>query len=207
MIQLKAERAKRRASASAINNLQRTFLRQSCVKIPRFLSPELLREVQNQLTEKDFYDRMDSHIAFESCMKKNPLFCFMHFLLNDETIFRWIESLTGCEKIQCFQGRLYRMVPGKDHYDTWHNDMDDQRLVGISINLSREPFRGGYLEIREEATQKIKSRTANTVPGNAVVFQISDTLKHRVTPVQGKHPRIAFVGWFQRSPKFSSILK
>ncbi len=186
---------------------QRAFRRFACTRIPRFFNPAVLRNIQARLSEKEFYNRFDSGIAYESCMKKNDLFGFLHFLLNDEILFRFVEHLTGCGTIRCFLGRLYRMVPGESHYDTWHNDMDGKRMIGLSINLGSSSFRGGYLEIRDEIRKKIKRRIANTTPGDAVLFQVSDDLKHRVTPVRGRHPRIAFVGWFQHSPPFTSLLK
>jgi hypothetical protein len=80
-------------------------------------------------------------------------------------------------------------------------------LIGISVNLSGEAFSGGRFELRATAGHERMWSMANTGPGDAVVFEISDALQHRVTDVEGHVPRVTFAGWFQSQPDFLDVLK
>jgi len=42
----------------------------------------------------------------------------------------------------------------RDIHDDWHNDCCDSRLIGVSVNLSPEPYNGGVFQLREAATGK-----------------------------------------------------
>ncbi len=186
--------------------LRSRFSRGRCVLLPGFLDASLLNSINRKISPSDYYERKDKGIAAESCMKKNPVFDFFHFLLNDESIFRAVEKITGCPVIRNFQGRLYRLLPGAGHYDSWHNDMGSRRLIGLSISLG--PYeRGGFLEMRQEPQGKILRRIRHRRPGDALLFKIAADLKHRVTPVLGNYPRTAFAGWFHSSPRFSKLIK
>ncbi len=108
----------------------------------------------------------------------------LHFGTNHPTLFAYIEQITGCGRIEGFQGRIYcrRAMPGKQHYYPWHNDY---RLVGMSINLSPENYAGGILQIRHRLSKQLLSEVANTGFGDGVIFRIASELQHRVTKVEG----------------------
>jgi hypothetical protein len=129
------------------------------------------------------------------------------FLINDEKLFQVIQDVTRCDRIRCFEGRVYRVNPGPEHYDSWHNDIGEDRLVGMSINLSRETYSGGVLQIRDHDTHEVVSEASNTGFGDAIIFRLSRGLQHRITEVDGKTPKTAFAGWFRAQPDFSSLLK
>ncbi len=206
-LQIREENFLSRAEGRSLASLKARFARFRCVLLPRFIEPSLLKALQKDIRPEDFYERKDKGIAAESCMKKNRVFDFFHFLLNDEAVFRAVENITGCGTIRNFQGRLYRLMPGTGHYDSWHNDMGSKRMIGMSINLGEGPYMGGFLELRHEPTQKILRRIQNRRPGDALLFKISQDLKHRVTPVFGENPRVAFAGWFHSSPRFSTLIR
>ena len=92
--------------------------------------------------------------------------------------------------------RIHRLEAGGRHFDSWHTDLDESRTLGMSVNLSAEPYEGGVFEIREEGAAPPLTRIANTDPGDAIVFAIEDGLEHRVTPVKGCVAKTAFAGWF-----------
>jgi hypothetical protein len=77
----------------------------------------------------------------------------------------------------------------------------------MSVNLGRQIYSGGVLQIRESESGRIVHEVANTGFGDAVVFRLSHGLKHRVTDVQGGVPREAFAGWFKSEPEFLSYFK
>ena len=98
-------------------------------------------------------------------------------------MFQMVQQVTGCGPIGCFTGRVYRMLPGPGHYDSWHTDAIEHRIVGMSVNLGRGMYTGGVFQLRELRSQKLLSEVANTGPGDAILFRISPDLAHRVTPV------------------------
>ena len=187
--------------------IKKEFYEKHCVRLPAFLENDLLREIQEQIGAAQFYNRLDKGIALESCMKKNSVFNFLHFLLNDESLFQWIQKITGCGAIGCFGGRLYRMIPGEGYYDSWHDDLDGKRLIGLSINLSTTVYSGGGFQIKDFRNGKTINKIYNTGFGDAFLFRLADYLKHRVSDVEGLVPRVAFAGWFQSKPRVLSCLK
>jgi hypothetical protein len=78
-------------------------------------------------------------------------------------------------------------------------------MVGLSVNLSREPFSGGVLEIRRAVSQQAEYAVPRVAFGSAVLFRISPALRHRVTPVRGGVARTAYAGWFRGSPDFADV--
>jgi predicted 2-oxoglutarate/Fe(II)-dependent dioxygenase YbiX len=75
-------------------------------------------------------------------------------------------------------------------------------MVGLSVNLSRDTYEGGLLEIRQAVSSRAEYAVASRGFGSAVLFRISPDLRHRVTPVSGR-PRTAYAGWFRGSPDFA----
>src|SRR5207253_326319 len=106
----------------------------------------------------------------------------------------------------CFEGRVYRLSPGTGHYDSWHNDVGEDRLVAMSINLGRTPFQGGLLQIRRADSPALVREVANPTPGDAVIFRIDPAYCHRVGPVTGSVARTACAGWFRARPDFQTLL-
>jgi hypothetical protein len=99
------------------------------------------------------------------------------------------------------------MISGNGHYDSWHDDMVEDRLVAMSINLSTDVYLGGVLQIREKNSQQVIQEVANIGLGDAIVFRLAHSLQHRITDVQGKVPKTAFAGWFRSQPEFLDLLK
>jgi hypothetical protein len=121
-------------------------------------------------------------------------------LVQDPALLAFVQRLTGCDAIGSFIGRVYRMDAGAGHHDVWHGDDDDNRMVGLSVNLSPGVYEGGVLELRERGSLRVIHRVANTGPGDAILFRIDHALEHRVTDVAGPQSKIAYAGWFQRAP-------
>jgi hypothetical protein len=119
----------------------------------------------------------------------------------------FIEALTGCGHLGSFLGKVYRIEPGQNHYDSWHDDVTDDRKIALSINLTEKPYSGGILEIRESGSKRVLNSVTNTGFGDAIIFPISDELEHRRTTVFGGVPKTAFAGWFKSKPDFSESLR
>lgn len=192
-----------------LESLRARFNRQNYFLFPNLLEPELLDFVQVQIARGEFYERIHEGIGSnkELCMTQNSAFAALLLLMNDEKLFQIIQDITQCGPIGCFEGRIYRVIPGHGHHDSWHSDMAEHRLVGMSLNLSREHYCGGILQIRERESGKLVSEVANVGVGDAIIFRLSDTLQHRITDVEGEAAKTAFAGWFRAMPGFLSLLK
>ena len=99
------------------------------------------------------------------------------------------------------------MVPGAGHYDSWHTDASQARMVAMSVNLGTDPYRGGRLQIRDADTRRILHEVANVGDGDAVLFRISRQLAHRVTPVEGTVAKTALAGWFRAEPDYQRLMR
>ena len=117
-------------------------------------------------------------------------------LFNKPELFRIIEQITDCPPIEYFHGRIYMMNPAAGHFDTWHNDCDGKRHIGISLNLTGQIYSGGVFQIKKRRTEPLLNEIANTGLGDAHIFRISTDLCHRVTQVEGRVTKTAFAGWF-----------
>jgi len=195
-------------STEALALLRLQFARQHYIRLPELLEPELVDFLQEQIDRGKFYERVHEGIESnkELCMAGNTAFGALLLLMNDEKLFELIQDVTQCERIRCFEGRVYRVIPGHGHHDSWHDDIGENRLVAMSINLSNVPYAGGSLQIRERASGEI-IEVENAGIGDAVIFRLSPRLQHRITDVQGQAPKTAFAGWFRARPNFSALLK
>jgi hypothetical protein len=131
----------------------------------------------------------------------------LNYLMNDPALFHLIQDLTGCPEIGCFTGRVYRLKPGGEFYDSWHSDLEGGRLIAVSVNLTSEPYQGGLLQIRRARSSTILEEVTNTTFGDAIVFRLADDLEHQVTGVTGSVAKTAFAGWFRTEPSFLDILQ
>lgn len=209
MIQVTRRGIEFSSSPKAVDELGTQFELHNYFRLPGLLEPGLLDLIQGQIDRAEFRERVHERIGSnkELCLTESTAFGALLFLMNDEKLFQVIQEVTRCYRIGCFEGRVYRVNPGPDHHDSWHNDIGDDRLVGMSINLSRETYGGGVLQIRDHDSGEIISEAPNTGPGDAIVFRLSRDLQHRVTEVNGKTSKTAFAGWFRAQPDFSSLLK
>ncbi len=209
MIQIKKTGTHISFSKKNLRKVQNKYSQTNLIKIQKFLDKSLLKFIQQTVRSAEFYPRTDRGIATESCMRQNTGINAMHFLLNDPALFKAVERITGCKKIGCFAGRMYSLIPGRGHYDHWHNDIDVRHLryVGISVNLSERVYQGGVFKIRNRFSKKITAQIANTGFGNAFLFRISKKLQHRVTMPTGRNPRTVLAGWFLPKKRGVSFMR
>lgn len=188
--------------------LRRAFDADRAIRLPGFFDARLLQMVRDAARPDVFALREDEGIAREECMdQRHSALAMLLLIMNDPRVFDLVRRITGCGPIGSFIGRIYQLRRGAGHYDRWHSDVDGARLIGISVNLSDGEFAGGHFELRHVDAAAAEWRVANVVAGDAVLFRIADSLRHRVTEVTGEVPRRAFAGWFQAYPDFLSVLK
>jgi hypothetical protein len=96
---------------------------------------------------------------------------------------------------------VYRLDPNTDQRHDWHDDLEDGRQLGFSLNISTDRFEGGALQLRERNPERITATVYNTVPGDAVIFRLHKNVQHQVHPITGSVPRTVFAGWFRSGPE------
>jgi hypothetical protein len=191
------------ASAAQMRSAREQFERHNYLRIPGFIEPTLLRLIQRQLGRAAFKERKYD-IGRDLTLSENPIAGLFNVFMNDPNLFRVIRRITGCGRIGCFTGRLYRMVPRAGLAFNWHDDMLNDRIVAISINVSDASYRGGTLQIRDRS-RGVYAAVPNLGFGDAVIFPVAEQLEHCVTPVVGKAPKTALTGWFCSRPKYTSV--
>lgn len=187
-----------------LKKLNSEFNKNHHVKLLSFLESSLLSFIQTKISQAGFYEFKHSTVdAVDEFLIDESINNTLNFLLNDKKLFQFIEQVTSCPKIGSFYGRTCKM--SANHYDDWHSDMIDNRMIALSINLSTEVYAGGILQIRNEKTKEILYEVANAGFGDAIIFKIDPGLNHRVTEVKNGTSRIVFAGWFRSKPEYRPI--
>lgn len=197
------------ATPADLDRWRQQFATTHTVGWPGFLAPDLSTLVRRRLAVAPITLRTEGAREIEHVLDDAVLLGALQAVLGDPALWRFIESVTGCRPISTFSGRIYRRArrPGGDHYFPWHNDVVDGRLVGLSINLSEQPYRGGRLQIRDAATARPLADVATEAFGDAMIFRIDEALEHQVTPVEGDAPRTVLAGWFREGVDYWSLVR
>ena len=187
--------------------LRDEYTARRCALVRQMLEPALLERLLQAVDVAHVHERTDTAkdgavVAKELRVESAAIVSRMFALLfNTPALFRCIEQLTGCSTIGHFTGRIYMMQPDSNHHDSWHDDNNGNRLVGVSVNLSRTGYSGGQFRIRERASDHVLAEIHNIVPGDAHLFRIAPELEHCVAPVTGTATKIAYAGWFETRAK------
>ena len=193
-------------TARDLERLRVTFNQNHYIRLPQLIEPALLNNVLNQVQKAQFEPMVHGHIGTELCLRDSPPVYLLRFLANNYQLFKIVENITECRRIGCFAGRIYRVIPGAGHYDSWHDDLGETRLVAMSINLSPKPYSGGVLQLRDVSSEQVNEVT-NIGIGDAILFRLAQQLRHRITEVHGEMAKTAFAGWFQSKPDFRESLQ
>ena len=197
------------AAPGAVDALRAHFDRHHWVRLPGFLGGQLLDDVQRAIAAATFVEIRHTHVtppSIDVCMEPNSLSAMLELLCNDASLLRSVEALTGCAPLSRFSGFVYRMVPGAGHHHNWHDDVLQQRRVAMSVNLERDPYEGGVLQIRDRRSEQVLAEVPNVGRGDAVLFRIDPALQHRVMPVSAG-VKTAFAGWFRGEAPLLAALR
>jgi 2-oxoglutarate-Fe(II)-dependent oxygenase superfamily protein len=192
---------------AALDAARAQFAAQQGLHLPGFLEPALAAALQPLVDRSTFRRKVHDGIdppPVELCLDDRSVYARLHLLVNDRRLFDAIETITGCSRIGCFHGRVYRMHPHAGHYDSWHDDVDDIRMIAMSVNLSGEPYVGGVLQLRELQSKRVLWEFHNTGFGDAIVFNLGEHLEHCLTPMEGAASKTAFAGWFRNWPQYEA---
>jgi hypothetical protein len=205
MIQIGPSGPVRKADEAEWARARQKFAFYHHLRLPGFLEPSFLSQIQDQLRTACFVEKRHGDIATELTCFDSPAGDALLFLFNDPRLIQWIMDITAIAKVGCFIGRLYRMTP-QSHHDTWHSDVGAFRLLAMSVNVCEEPHRGGDLLLRGANRPESEQRIQNLVPGDAVIFRVDPALEHRITNVEPGPPKTAWAGWFCSEPTFMDVL-
>ncbi|HUS20089.1 MAG TPA: 2OG-Fe(II) oxygenase [Terriglobales bacterium] len=206
MISLSPSGCRATLTPQQLDELRAEFSSLHTLKFEGFLAPPLLAIVARFLQEVPFHEHSDG-IARELKMEDNVGVHMLRLQMNDRKLHEVIARITGYDNIHSFKGRIYRMRPGGEHRDNWHDDFGEGRLIGMSINLSPEPYEGGTFQIKYRDTDRLIRTLPNLGPGDAILFRLGDNFLHRVSPIEGAKDKTAFAGWFQSQDDFADFLK
>lgn len=199
-----------KGEAGTLAAYRQTFRQQHCVRLPKLVDPSVLAYVLPRLTDQTaLYIFAEQHpVAREiRAPSDHPVHNLFHILLHQRPVLQSIGEICGCPgKFSAFTGKYYEQHPtqatyhGQGHHvidgkRAWHADLKDDRLVGISINLSPQPFAGGQFQMRHKNTKQVFAAIDSQL-GDCHLFRIHKLLEHRTTPMEGTVPRCAFTGWF-----------
>lgn len=181
--------------------LRECFMTNQCVVLEKLLDTALLENLQRQIAQAPWRSTTYGSVGTELTLDEPMTVHILLFLLNRAEFLDVIRTITGCEEISDFHGRVYRLAAGPQSQLSWHTDIDlepqEQRHVGLSINLSTGVYGGGAFELRDRSTKAPLARINNTGIGDALLFRVSNNLEHRVTEVVGEVAKTACAGWFR----------
>src|ERR1700678_3021390 len=189
------------ATPSQLRMPHEQFEQHDYLHLPGFIEPGLVRLVRRHMG--GFVER-EHAVGSELRLPAGSVHAVFDVLMNDPILFRLVRRITECGPVRFFYGRLYQLTAGRGQEFSWHNDLQDNRKVALSINLSEAPYKGGTLQIRRRSSSAVES-VPNLGAGDAIIFRVARRLEHRVTPVTGKSSKIAFSGWFCSRPSYTSV--
>lgn len=191
-----------------VNTLKKEFAEKKCIVLPQLFEKSLLQTLLNKVEKAEFLPSTHTYgekvFGKDVSIKTDSIALHqLNFLLNNESIFKLVETITGCKTIRGFSGRIYRNMPDTDQQLHWHDDAEKAevtRLIALSMNLGREKYSGGIFRIREKGSNSILKEVPCGNPGDVHMFLVSPRFEHCVTATLGAHPRTAAAGWFTSVP-------
>lgn len=146
-----------------IGRLSAEFRDACWVRLAQLLEPSILDFVYSRLEKSQWETMSHRDIGVEYVTTDLPATALLHFAMNRPRFRSAIEEITGRKALRWFKGRIYRMVADAGHYDNWHDDVINSNEIGLSLNLSRNSFRGGRFVLRRRDSGRVLARVANTV--------------------------------------------
>jgi hypothetical protein len=209
MIQLSLTGFRAELSPAGRTAIQAEFAEFHTFQVREFLDPGFLAFVLERLRPQDFIPRPHGKIGNELAVdtQTNIGVHSLQLRMNDKHLAAFMEEITGIHPLKHFEGRVYRMMPGPEYFDSWHDDFSDGRRLGVSINLSTAPYRGGMFSIRHQDSDQPLRHLPNLGPGDAIFFRIAKDLKHMVSGVTGEAGKTAFAGWFHEASLITDFMK
>jgi hypothetical protein len=197
------------ADKEDVARLQREFEQTHLVRLSSLLDKELLSLALSCIEQGRWLENIVSgNISYSEYLLENGAAVNLLMLVtNGSGFLKTISEITHCDMLTLFEGRVYKMEPNIAHAKKWHNDVVDGRLIGMSLNLSPRGYHGGLFQMRGKDSDRLLVELANTGAGDAILFRLSDDLRHRVTDVQEGEPKVSFAGWFSAKRSMKDVMR
>lgn len=198
MLQVARSAAVDRLAPAERAALRADFAAHHWVRLANLLDAAFLRDVQARVGRATFVERVHEGVvppSIDLCMEPDSTCALLELVFNDPAVWADVERISGCPPIARFAGFVYRLTPQAGHHHNWHDDLIDDRLVGMSVNIGPGAYDGGILQFRDRATGRVIGEAANAGAGDALLFRLHPELQHRATPVT-RGVKTAFAGWF-----------
>ena len=189
---------------TALSNYQDEFRNTHSFVIQNFFCTSLQELINPYLSQAEFV--LSSHSGTEDVLiakeyavtRESLIHNLLYFYLNKPEVLETVKKITQFDNIKSFMGRIYKFEADENCFDSWHRDISkkEDRMVGISVNLSNSAYTGGEFTIRNKNTHKIYRKVKHDNWGGVHFFRIHPDLEHKVNKVTGTNPRIAYAGWF-----------
>lgn len=204
----------RAASPQAGVELRQALREAPAVRLERFVEPSMLDAWSRAVEAAPFVTRVHHDAAYwggppptDLVMTDETVRARLVFSFNDPALLEIVQTGADEGAIGSFLGGVSRSGPRAGQLYPWHNDMDGNKLIALSLSLGREPYAGGHLQMRDAHAETILFDDAHATCGDAILFRLSYDLKHRVLDVESGPARTVFVGWFRREPTFADWLR
>ena len=90
------------------------------LRLPQFIQPELMSLLFRRMECGSWVGREHGKIGREIVLDDLIALNLLHFAVSTPEFLSLIREITECEPIVRYTGRIYSMIPGADHYDSWH---------------------------------------------------------------------------------------
>ena len=172
------------ASPGSVEALREEFQERGHVVIPGLLPPAVVNPILKLIERTQFLIQREKIIkgATRMAPADDPALVSLHFALNRTDFFATVSAISGIPCRGNFTCRLHRTGSAADEQIDWHDDGGGDRILGLNINLTRTPYSGGILQLRNPERQ-ITGEIGQLPAGDAVLFRVGHRWDHRLTPV------------------------
>jgi 2OG-Fe(II) oxygenase superfamily len=176
-------------------------------RVPAFvfedaLSPRLLDQLMRGAAQTKYIDDDVRNIGTRQIESPQRISGSISLMLGRSALLAWLEQATGCSPLKAVVGRIAQTRANDRDELVWHDDSDAlDRLLGVVINLSDQPYEGGLFELRRKGQAEPLFAYRHTRPGSITIFAVRSNLEHRVEPVITGGPRRVYAGWMLSKPE------
>lgn len=181
---------------ASADDLRQDFLRTRALPSRDILEPDLLARIDGILDQGGWSQDGVDNLLFRKAEDPPRAGGVISLMLCRPELLRWVEAVTGCDRLERASGRVIQIEPNASAGLDWHSDMrEPARRIGITINLGKAAYEGGKFELRVRDGE-VLAEHRHVEQGSALLFAVGRDLQHRLLPITAGGPRQVYTGWF-----------